>query len=214
MGTNTIRSVIAAARLKETQTRALLGDFSRQLPQLRERLLLPEDNAAAQLVNFVEQYIEYVPVFIDNVTRISKNLGLYRYISPFLYMAEDFFLAPPEQLEQEVGLRAILDEAFLAQRLIEEVNDLHIRHYQRPLLPLDMTRANIIVHHLIGDQLANSLDALVEHTVQRLVVREHLFQQNPPLPEQMSPERWRDLPCLSRDADVDLRLGSALHMPA
>ena len=214
MGTNTIRSVIAAARLKETQTRALHGDFSQQLPRLRERLLLPEDNAAAQLVSFVEQYIEYVPVFIDSVTRISKELGLYRYVSPFLYMAEDFFLAPPEQLEQEVGLRALLDEAFLAQRLIEEVNDLHTRHYHRPLLPLDMTRANVIVHHLIGDQLANSLDALVEHTVQRLVVRKHLLQKNTPLPEQMSPDRWPDLPCLSRDADVDLRLGSALHMQA
>jgi hypothetical protein len=214
MGTNTIRSIIAAAMLQEKQTRALHGDFSQQLPRLRERLLLPEINAAAQLVNFVEQYIAYVPVFIDNVTRISKDLGVYPYVSPFLHMAEDFFLAPPEQLEQEVGLRALLDEAFLAQRLIEEVNDLHIRHYHSPLLPLDMTRANVIVHHLIGDQLANRLDGLVEHTAQRLVVREHLFQRNPVMPEQMCAERWRELPCLSRDADVDLRLASTPHMQA
>ncbi len=206
MGTERIRKIIAAAKRQEQQSGQLRGLFSQHLPQLRERLLLPERKAPEHLVRFVEQYIEYVPVFIDSVTRISRELGVYPYVSPFLHMAEDYFLAPPDELEQESGLRSLLDEAFLAQRLIEEVNDRHIRHFHSPLLPLDMTRSNVIVHHLIGDQLANRLDGLVEHTVQRLVDREHLFEQDLKLPEEMMPERWQDLPCLSRDADVDLRL--------
>ncbi|MCZ6829426.1 MAG: hypothetical protein O7F73_07555 [Gammaproteobacteria bacterium] len=211
MGTDSIRKIIAAARLQEQQSGDLRQFFSRHLPKLRERLLLPEENAALHLVSFVEQYIEYVPVFIDSVTSISRELGVYPYVSPFLHMAEDYFLAPPDELEQEVGLRGLLDAAFLAQRLIEEVNDCHIRHYRAPLLPVDMTRANVIVHHLIGDQLANRLDGLVEHTAQRLVDREHLFEQGRELPEQMAPDRWQDLPCLSRNAEVDLRLASPAH---
>jgi hypothetical protein len=209
MGTETIRKIITAARLLEQQSGELHRHFEQELPQLRERLLLPEANAAGQLVNFVLQYIEYVPIFIDSVTGISRELGAYQYVSPFLHMAEDFFLAPPDDLDTETGLHGLLDEAFLAQRLIEEVNDRHIRHYQSQLLPVDMTRANVIVHHLIGDDLANRLDGLVEHTVQRLVDREHLFQQlkDNPVQHQLSAERWQDLPCLSRDTDVDLRLG-------
>jgi hypothetical protein len=209
MGTGTIREIIAAAKLQEQQSGSLREYFEELLPQLRERLLLPVDQASAHLVRFVEQYIEYVPEFIDSVTDISRELGVYPYVSPFLHMAEDYFLAPPDELGHEPGLRGLLDEAFLAQRLIEEVNDRHIRHYRSPLLPVDMTRANVIVHHLVGDQLANRLDGLVEHTVQRLVDREHLFRRDMELPEQMTPDRWQDLPCLSRDAEVDLRLSSS-----
>jgi hypothetical protein len=209
MGTGAIREIIAAAKLREAQSGSLREYFEHQLPQLRERLLLPGNEAPAHLVRFVEQYIEYVPEFIDGVSGISRELGVYGYVAPFLHMAEDYFLTPPDELEQDAGLRGLLDEAFLAQRLIEEVTDRHIRHYHSPLLPVDMTRANVIVHHLIGDQLANRLDGLVEHTVQRLVDREHLFRQDMELPEQMAPERWQDLPCLSRDAEVDLRLSSA-----
>lgn len=209
MGTDTIREIIARAKLQEQQSGSLRAFFSDHLSQLRERLLLPEKNAPAHLLDFVQQYIEYVPEFIDSVTAISRELKVYPYVSPFLHMAEDFFLAPPDELREESGLRGLMDEAFLAQRLIEEVNDRHIRHYRSPLLPVDTTRANVIVHHLIGDRLANRLDALVEHTVQRLVDREHLFGQDPEPPAGLAPDRWRNLPCLSRNAEVDLRLATA-----
>ncbi len=206
MGTQSIRRIIADARLQEHSTGQLLSFFVGQLPQLRERLVLPETDAAPQLVHFVQRYIDYVPEFIDSARATSAELGVDAYVNPFLNMAEDFFLAPPEGLAGEGGLRDLLDEAFLAQRLIEEVNDRHLIYYQRPLLPLDMTRANVIVHHLIGDQPANRLDALVEHTVKRLVDREYLFDPGAELPEELSRAQWEKLPCLSRDAAIDLRL--------
>jgi hypothetical protein len=208
MGTATIRKIIANAKQQEQRNAALRRYFSDHLPLLGEQLLLPDREAALRLVRFVEQYIDYVPEFIDSVTANSRKLGVYAYVSPFLHIAEDYFIRPPDELAQEEGLLGLMDEAFLAQRLIEEVNDCHIRHHRRPLLPVDMTRANVIVHHLIGDRLANRLDALVEHTVQRLVDREHLFQQAAEVAEQWAPEHWRELPCLSRDADIDLRLST------
>ncbi|HEY6130583.1 MAG TPA: hypothetical protein VIV27_01125, partial [Halioglobus sp.] len=72
---------------------------------------------------------------------------------------------------------ALLDEAFLAHRLLEEVNDRHIRHLQRPLLLLDMTEANIIVHHLLGDAFANRLEQLVQFTAAQLLHLEHLWEK-------------------------------------
>ena len=79
MGTDSIRKIVAAAKLQEQQRGFLQEFFTDHLPLLRERLLLPVDNAPAHLVRFVEQYIEYVPVFIDSVTSISRELGVYPY---------------------------------------------------------------------------------------------------------------------------------------
>ena len=81
-----------------------------------------------------------------------------------------------------VGLEALLDEAFLALRLLEEVNDHHIRHLQRPLLPVDMTEANIIVHHLLGDEFASRMEQLVQFTAVQLLHREHVWDQVRNLP--------------------------------
>jgi hypothetical protein len=208
MGTDNIRAIIHAAKQHEQRTGHLRDSFQEHLEALRSSLLLPEDNAAASLVAFVEQYIDYVPVFIDSVTESSRARRVYDYVAPFLHMAEDYFLAPPEQITENSGLQALLDEAFLAQRLIEEANDRHIRDHQTPLLPLDMTRANIIVHHLLGDSLANRLDALVEQTVTRLIDRERLFDRGrfENYEQVVNSAPWQDLPCLSRNASVDLRL--------
>jgi hypothetical protein len=91
-------------------------------------------------------------------------------------------LQPPEPLPQDGGLEALLDEAFLSHRLLEEVNDHHIRHLRRPLLPLDMTEANIIVHHLLGDEFATRLEELVQFTAAQLLDKEHVWQKVRDLP--------------------------------
>lgn len=215
MSTDTIREIIANAKAQEQCSGALQNYFDEQLPALGRHLLLPAAEPAHKLVRFVEQYIDYVPQFIDSATTISRRTGAYAYTAPFLHIAEDYFLTPPNDLNQETGLLALLDESFLAQRLLEEINERHNRHFQQPLLPLDMMRSNLIVHHLIGDHLANRLDSLVAHAVQRLVDREHLFEQQRYAgfkPQHVTARAWQELPCLSRNADVDLRLGAELSL--
>ncbi len=177
-----IKQTIAAAQRHEGENGQLSSRLQAQLPQLREKLVLPEEDAVSALLAFVTDYVESVPGCISLVAAVSKRLEFYDYAAPFLNMAEDFFLSPPEELPEDGGLEALLDEAFLAHRLLEEVNDHHIRHLQRPLLPVDMTEANIIVHHLLGDELANRLEQLVQYAAQQLLSREHVW------------ERVRDLP--------------------
>ena len=45
-----------------------------------------------------------------------------------------------------------------------------------------MTEANIIVHHLLGDELAIKLEQLVQYTAQQLLNREHVWEQVRALP--------------------------------
>ncbi len=210
MGTDSIRHIIAAAKQQERQTLALHRHLDSRLAQLGQQLVLPKHQPVAALVAFVEQYIDYVPEFIDGVMQRSLEYDLQPAVIPFMHMAEDFFMAPPEELGIEPHLQGLLDEAFLAQRLIEEVNDRYIQLHRKPLLPVDMTRANIIVHHLIGDALANRLNLLVEQSVALLIDQQHLFR-NFTLDTDTETSLfalWQNLPCLSRDAAIDLRLGN------
>lgn len=177
-----IRAIIDAALVREKETRQLQQKLEQQLPDLRQTLLLPEHEPVSALMAFITSYVDSVPGCLRLVTAVSKRLGFFDYAAPFLHMAEDYFMQPPEELPQDGGLEALLDEAFLAHRLLEEVNDHHIRHLQRPLLPVDMTEANIIVHHLLGDEFATRLEQLVQFTAAQLLDREHVWEQARNLP--------------------------------
>lgn len=177
-----IKSIISAALVQESETGLLRARIEQQLPALRLKLLLPEQEPVEALMSFITSYVESVPSCLRLVTAVSKRLGFFDYAAPFLHLAEDYFLQPPGELPQDGGLEALLDEAFLAHRLLEEVNDHHIRHLQRPLLPLDMTEANIIVHHLLGDEFATRLEQLVQFTAAQLLHREHVWDRVRNLP--------------------------------
>jgi hypothetical protein len=177
MASTGIRDTISAALQSERETGQLRQRLVTRLPQLRESLVLPEIEPVDALMAFISDYVESVPGCVTLVTAVSKRLGFHDYAAPFLHMAEDYFLQPPDGLPSDGGLEALLDEAFLAHRLLEEVNDHHIRHLQRPLLPVDMTEANIIVHHLLGDAFATRLEQLVQFTAAQLLEREHVWER-------------------------------------
>ena len=172
-----IRETIAAAIRKEGETNQLRLRLAEQLPQLSDKLVLPDDAPLPALMSFITDYVKSVPGCLQLVTAVSKRQGFYDYAAPFLHMAEDYFLQPPDELPADEGLEALLDEAFLAHRLLEEINDHHIKQLQRPLLPVDMTEANIIVHHLLGDEFATRLEQLVQFTASQLLHREYVWDE-------------------------------------
>jgi hypothetical protein len=177
-----IRETISAALRMENDSHQLRARLEQQLPQLQQTLLLPEREPVQALMDFITSYVESVPSCLALVTAVSKRLGFFDYAAPFLHLAEDYFLQPPDAVPHDGGLEALLDEAFLAHRLLEEVNDHHIKHLQRPLLPVDMTEANIIVHHLLGDEFATRLEQLVQFTAAQLLHREYVWEKVRALP--------------------------------
>ncbi|NND69173.1 MAG: hypothetical protein HKN19_16395 [Halioglobus sp.] len=170
-----IVQTIDAALAHELRTGHLRRHLELALPELHDKLMLPPEGPLDALMGFVTRYVQSVPGGLRLVTAASQSMGFFDYAAPFLHLAEDYFLHPPDALATEVGLQAILDEAFLAHRLLEEVNDHHIRHLGSQLLPLDMTEANIIVHHLLGDEFAIRLEQLVQFTAAQLLDKEHVW---------------------------------------
>ena len=175
METQQITSLIESALEEEQQSSMLLNKLELQLPSLSASIALPDESPALALRDFIIQYIEHVPSFISAVSFAAKEAGIEAYVIPFLEVARDYLLSPKGAEQGSASLSDLLEQAYLAQRLIEEVNDQYILRAGIPLIPMDVTKANIIVHHLLGEVLANSLDEVVEETARQMTRQDQVY---------------------------------------
>ena len=163
-----IREAIAQARAEEAQTHQLATFLAATAPGLHGAIALPEENPEKVLLEFIVRYIEHVPDFLQTLDDLMHSCGLREHGRVFITIAEDFFLQPRELVRQCGGLRGLIDEAYFAHRLMEEVNDRLILLCGVPLTPVDTTLANIVVHDLLGETYANQLDLAVHYAMEVL----------------------------------------------
>ena len=206
-----LREQITRARQHEAETGQLKQQLEVQLPHLHPSISLPEQDPQAALGRFVAAYIEQVPELLEAANAVAREAGIESQIKPVLKIAEAYFLQPPAIMDGQVGLGCLLDEAYLAHRLVEEVNDLYIKHFKQPLIPLDTTVANLIAHQLIGEAFANQLDEVVHHSVDEMLNEESFALESVEAyrDKLSSPDTgaaWKRWPCLSRQLGVELEL--------
>jgi hypothetical protein len=207
-----IRETIHQAQCAENKTGALSRHLRTQAHRLHPAISLPEDNAHQVLLEFVTRYIQHVPDFLDALCALMREAGIYDQGKRFVEIAEDFFIEPPELIAEHSGMHALIDEAYLAHRLIEEVNDRVILLCGAPLLPLDMTFSNLVVHELLGEEFANQLDLAVHYAIEALFPVEAL-RKNTDLINYINACRsrgWNEIfqrwPCLAADPAASLQL--------
>lgn len=158
---NPIRQLIRQAQEQDFTTGKLLEFVECRKQRLHAAIKLPEHQAAKGLADFVVRYIKHVPDFIDAIRSMAQDAGIAKDVEPLLKIASDYFMSPPPLVDPHSQLEALLDEAYLAHRLLEEVNDRFMAKSGIPLAPMDMTIANVIAHELIGEPFANELDQAV-----------------------------------------------------
>ncbi|MGP0170310.1 hypothetical protein ACSVIJ_00355 [Pseudomonas sp. NCHU5208] len=211
MNTAAIRQLIAQARQHEATSQALAQSLQARFEGLHPAIRLPHEDAPGALTNFVVAYIDEVPDVLDAAAEVAREAGIEAAIKPVLKIAEQFFLQPLALMAGHEGLDGLLDEAYLAHRLVEEVNDRYIAHFGQPLIPLDTTRANLIAHQLIGEPFANQLDEAVHHALSGMLddasfdqPSVQAYRERLAAPDTAS--AWQRWPCLSRQLGVDLQL--------
>lgn len=172
-----INDTIVLAKQQESETGHLAKLLQAQVDnrQLHLSIQLPQQGAAEVLQQFVIAYIEHVPLFLEACRAITHDANISEHTEFFFQLAEDFFLKPPEIVNGQSGLIELMDEAYLAHRLMEEVNDRFMAKSGIALIPMDMTLSNLIIHSLIGEPFANELDEAVAFTVQRAMLKEHIY---------------------------------------
>lgn len=163
-----LRSLVQQVRKRDARNGGLTALLEPRAQQLHEAIKLPIP-ATDLLADFVVRYVEQVPDFIEAIADISMRAGIYSQVAPLLDIACNYFLSPPDLIRGQGQLELLLEEAYLAHRLLEEVNDRFIGFCGVPLAPMDMTRANIIAHELIGEPFANELDQAVLFSAELLL---------------------------------------------
>ncbi|WP_353233224.1 hypothetical protein [Pseudomonas helleri] len=211
MNTADIRAQISRAQELDAKSGLLTQHLTTRLPRLHSAIQLPESDRNAVMTRFVSAYIDQVPDLLDAAHAVAREAGIESQIEPVLKIAEQFFVQPPSLLDGHEGLEGLLDEAYLAHRLVEEVNDLYIKHFHQPLIPLDMTVANLIAHQLVGEAFANQLDEAVHHAVDELLDDESFALESVEAyrDKLTSPDTraaWERWPCLSKQLGVGLAL--------
>ncbi|WP_341521755.1 hypothetical protein AABC73_27850 [Pseudomonas sp. G.S.17] len=211
MNTAALREQIQNAHQHEATTGQLLRQLETQLPHLHPAIHLPEVDAKGVLNRFVTAYIDLVPDLLDAAHGVSIEAGIEGQIKPVLKIAEHFFTTPPAIMQGHEGLDSLLDEAYLAHRLVEEVNDLYIKHFGQPLIPSNTTVASVIAHQLIGETFANQLDEAVHHALDEMLDEDSFaldsveaYRERLSSPD--TEAAWKRWPSLSRQLGVGLEL--------
>ena len=214
MNTAALRQLIQRAHQHEATTGQLARQHDAQLERLHPSIRLPVEDAQGVLERFVSAYIDQVPELLDAADAVACEVGITAQIKPVLKIAEEYFLQPQALLNGHDGLDGLLDEAYLAHRLIEEMNDRYIRQFGQALIPMDTTVANLIAHQLIGETFANQLDDAVHLTVEGMLNPSHFDPQllqayREQLDDPQVVAAWQSWPCLSRHLGVELELPEA-----
>lgn len=203
-----IRAMAEYAATHE-ESRPFLKSLESRVPQLHSAIRLPKQDALPALLNFVLHYVGQVADFVEAITDITHEAGIYQDIKPLLRIACDYFVNPPAIVRYPGYVGALLEEAYLAHRLLEEINDRFIVQCGVPLAPIDMTRANVIAHELIGEPYANELDQAVLFSAELLLdkyrfVGKH-FQRYVAYHQRFGWDRELDRwPCLTEHLDINL----------
>lgn len=206
-----LRERIDSALQHETEHGTLAAELAARIDGLHRAIRLPSADAPGTLLRFVRAYVDEVPELVEAAASVATEAGIDAQIKPVLRLAEEFFLNPPQVMEGHDGLEALLDEAYLAHRLVEEVNDRYIAHFGQPLIPLDTTVANLVAHQLIGEPFANQLDAAVHHASETLLDPQIFSSDSTSAyrAKLASPQlsaAWQNWPCLSRQLGIELQL--------
>jgi hypothetical protein len=165
-------------------------------------------------MRFVEDYIESAPEHIQALNTLASEAGIEGYTQPFLNLACTYFLTPPDVLASLTGLHSLLCRAYLAHRMMEELNDQIMSLSGAALAPMDMSMANIITHALIGDELANPLDHLVLLSIETEDADKTLFEKRSVRQylEERKLKDWEEVleswPCFTKNCAIDLQIGS------
>ncbi len=215
-----IRDTIKIAKQDEDTRHNFEKFLSSKVPTLHRNISLPSEDKQRSLFDFLNRYVEHVPNMIEALRQLTKNIESYEFAEPILEVIEGYFLAPPEFIAcRHHGLHALIDEAYLAHRLIEEVNDRMMLISGVPLAPMDMTISNLIVHDILGEEFANELDCAVSYNVDMLFNSQKLSQN---LAFQRYVEfhqrnGWQDdleqWPCLAGDSTIFLIFDHAAMKP-
>ena len=186
----------------------LVAYLNERVKHLHHSINLRENDGTAALASFIERYVELVPEFTQAFEDFLRKANISGEIERQVTTAKEFLDVPVTVVSSEETLEAHMYQAYQAHRLLEELNDVLSANYNCPVIPVDMTRSNLIVHHIIGEPFANQIDGAIQLLNDKLLLaikNDELVQQKlEAYASKLSNDPIARFPCLTDSSNIRL----------
>ncbi|MBS3804416.1 MAG: hypothetical protein KGY54_07700 [Oleiphilaceae bacterium] len=159
-----ILEIIEQARRQEARSGTFLRQLRTKVAALPTTITVAGNRPATRLFQFAVEYIEMAPRLIEYLDACAQQSGRRALLSPLIETATRYFTQPSAMLAGYEGLDGLLSRAYLCHRLIEEMYENNHSTRNSCLVDIEVTQANLLAHHLIGEVFANELDHAISIT--------------------------------------------------
>ena len=198
--------------LSHQASELLFGYLEERISHLHRSIVLQDDNGPGSLALFIERYVDMANDVVITLDRLVEELGISGKVQDQITTAKGFLDIPATIVSRDQGLEARIYQAYLAWRLVEELNDIVHVQCGKPIISLDITTSNLIVHHIIGEPFANQLDDTIQNHIDRLVrsVEKDFIIQNKvqTMRNNLDKVLESSYPCLAEVCNIRLALHS------
>ena len=186
-----VLEIIDQARRQEARSGAFLRQMKEKAARLPGSVVVDGYQPATSLFQFAVEYIEMAPRLIECVDACAREAGKTELFQPFIDAAIRYFTQPSVLLVRYDGLDGLLIRAYLCHRLMEEMHDNNRSIRASELIDLEATRANLLVHELIGEPFANELDDAITVTVLQIAGTPDYYNLDlDPFVDQVNNQAW------------------------
>ena len=186
-----VLEIIDQARRQEARSCAFLRQMKEKAARLPGSVVVDGYQPATSLFQFAVEYIEMAPRLIECVDACAREAGKTELFQPFVDAAIRYFTQPSVLLVRYDGLDGLLIRAYLCHRLMEEMHDNNRSIRASELIDLEATRANLLVHELIGEPFANELDDAITVTVLQIAGTPDYYNLDlDPFVDQVNNQAW------------------------
>ncbi len=186
-----VLEIIDQARRQEARSGAFLRQMKEKAARLPGSVVVDGYQPATSLFQFAVEYIEMAPRLVECVDACAREAGITELFQPFIDAATRYFTQPSVLLVRYDGLDGLLIRAYLCHRLMEEIHDNNRSTRASELIDLEATRANLLVHELIGEPFANELDDAITVTVLQIAGTPDYYDLDlEPFIDQVNNQAW------------------------
>ena len=186
-----VLEIIDQARRQEARSGAFLRQMKEKAARLPGSVVVDGYQPATSLFQFAVEYIEMAPRLVECVDACAREAGITELFQPFIDAATRYFTQPSVLLVRSDGLDGLLIRAYLCHRLMEEMHDNNRSTRASELIDLEATRANLLVHELIGEPFANELDDAITVTVLQIAGTPDYYDLDlEPFIDQVNNQAW------------------------
>jgi hypothetical protein len=157
-----IKKTIKDAIADEKRSGRMAEAFTITLQQNGEKAT---QQAIRGRVRLAREYIEQVPVFLEQGETAAKHLDFAGEIEPLLRELEDYWFEDNDLIPDHPGLRGLLDDAYATLALLQAISDYCAMKFGRPLLEMNLAAANEDVRVLIGEPKISALEQRIVRTL-------------------------------------------------